>query len=232
MRDVLVIHPDATGDAGYVGERLVDRGCMLHEVALCPSPSDPVATAVPPEPTEFDGVVVFGAVWSVYDRASIGSWIDGLLAAIRRAHDGGTPVFGICFGGQALAHALGAAVGPAPRREIGWYSIDSDVPEWLAAAPWFQWHGDRFDVPGGASEVARNELCPQAFVAGRSLGVQFHPEVTPEIAAFWVEHGRGELDLLGIDQDALIDETGALAPVARRHAHRLVDWWLDDIARR
>jgi GMP synthase-like glutamine amidotransferase len=30
------------------------------------------------------------------------------------------PVVGICFGGQALAAALGATVSRAPETEIGW----------------------------------------------------------------------------------------------------------------
>ena len=52
-----------------------------------------------------------------------------------------------------------------------------------------QWHGDTFDLPAGAVRLASSPLIPnQAFRAGkRAYGVQFHLEVTAEMAAEWAE---------------------------------------------
>jgi hypothetical protein len=99
-------------------------------------------------------------------------------------------VFGICFGAQALARALGGSVVRAAHPEIGWTSIDSDVPELIEAGPWFQWHSDRFTLPPGAVELARNAVAVQAYRVGRSLGVQFHPEVARAGIARWVGNGE------------------------------------------
>ncbi|MGH2800670.1 MAG: type 1 glutamine amidotransferase, partial [Thermoleophilaceae bacterium] len=50
-----------------------------------------------------------------------------------------------------------------------------------------QWHGDTFDLPPGAVRLASSPLAPnQAFRAGeRAYGVQFHLEVTGEMANEW-----------------------------------------------
>jgi hypothetical protein len=68
-------------------------------------------------------------------------------------------------------------------------------------------------------------------VVGRSLGLQFHPEVTPEIMDSWVRAYRHELDGDGVDPDALMEETNRRAPEARRSTMRLFDRYLDNIAR-
>jgi GMP synthase (glutamine-hydrolysing) len=52
----------------------------------------------------------------------------------------------------------------------------------------FQWHWYGFDVPPRADELARNELCSQAFRVGESAwAVQFHPEVTLEQLEGWID---------------------------------------------
>ena len=79
----------------------------------------------------------------------------------------------------------------------------------MPEGPWFQWHFDTFTLPPGAELLADSEAGVQAFAAGRSLGIQFHPEVTNEIMARWVEVYRHELDDDGVDPDDLMDETPA-----------------------
>jgi GMP synthase-like glutamine amidotransferase len=223
----LVVLQDALSDAGYVGERLADRGIELVPHVVCAGPEQPHSDVPFPDPRAYDLVVALGAVWSVYDHDTIGSWIDRELAMLRDANEAGVPVLGICFGGQALAAALGGTVARAPAPEIGWYEIDADVPT-VANGPWLQWHVDRFTVPPGATELARGGVGPQAFRAGRSLGLQFHPEVTPAIVEFWADHGRDTLERLGIDAARLLADTKLHTPLAREHAHRLVDAFLDD----
>ncbi|MFF1353382.1 TauD/TfdA family dioxygenase [Streptomyces sp. NPDC058297] len=106
------------------------------------------------------------------------------------------------------------------------------VPPKISIRPWFQTHFDRFVVPPGAEELARSAVGPQAFRTGRSLGVQFHPELTEATLRRWLDLGlydqaRG----LGLDPDELLDRTRELREEARRRAHALVDGFLDRVAR-
>ena len=69
-----------------------------------------------------------------------------------------------------------------PTPEIGWYDVDTDQPEMVPGGPWFQWHFDRWTLPPGATEIARTANSSQAFVLGRALALQFHPEIDYDTA--------------------------------------------------
>lgn len=108
------------------------------------------------------------------------------------------PVLGICLGGQLLAHELGAAVGPHPDgyHEFGYYELfptaagRAVIPEGLRVT---QSHYHQFDLPAGATLLARSALYPhQAFRYGaNAYAVQFHAEVTRTIFHRWQrEHGQ------------------------------------------
>ena len=221
---------DPTGHAALVGEALGRRGVELEPFRVVADTANPASDRPFPDPAGYDLVVVLGAVWSVYDDDRIGSWIHRELDFVRRAYAAGRPVLGICFGGQVLSAALGGTVSRAPVPEFGWLTLDSDVPGGLSPGPWFQWHYDRFTVPEGATEVARNANGSQAFRKGRSLGLQFHPEVDGGLLAEWLEIGGAELRAHGVDPDAMAAETARLAGAASRRTQRLVDWFLEDVA--
>jgi hypothetical protein len=59
----------------------------------------------------------------------------------------------------------------------------------------FHWHGETYDLPEGAVQLARSAACEhQAFQIGRRvIGLQFHLETTPESARLLVDHARHEL---------------------------------------
>ena len=67
-------------------------------------------------------------------------------------------------------------------------------PELIEPGPWFEWHYDRWHPPAAARSLARTGVAPQAFVAGNSLAVQFHPEVTLTLLRLWLDNG-GDADL-------------------------------------
>ena len=107
-------------------------------------------------------------------------------------------MLGLCFGGQALAAALGGDVETAPEPELGWTEIETDEPELVPPGPWLEWHYERFTTPPGATEIARTGAASQAFRHGRHLGVQFHPESTVEIVEHWAASDRERLEALGL----------------------------------
>ena len=226
----LAVEHDPNGHAALVGRSLAHRGVEMETFRVVDDVDDPTSLREFPDPGDYDLFVVLGAVWSVYDDATIGTWIHREIDFVRRAHDAGRPTLGICFGAQVLSAALGGTVSRASAPEIGWHGLESDRPGDLSPGPWFQWHYDRFTVPDGATEIARNAGGPQAFRKGRSLGLQFHPEVDSELLAEWIEVGGDMLRAHGIDTDVLAAETARREPSVSPRTQRLVDWFLDDIA--
>lgn len=232
MRALVVQHDHVT-EPGLVGARLVERGYDLTAVTVVPEDRrhTPDVTFDFPEPAGWDLIVSLGAPWSVYDETAVGSWIGGELDLLRKAHDLGVPVLGVCFGAQALTTALGGSVERSPRPEIGWTSIDTHDPAVVGPGPWMQWHYDRCVPPPGAEEIARNAVCVQAFRTGRSLGVQFHPEITLRMLRGWLRDGGEEQCIgQGVDPGELLARSRELEPTARANARHLVDGFLDRVA--
>jgi GMP synthase-like glutamine amidotransferase len=154
------------------------------------------------DPTEYDVIVSLGSEFAAFDDTK--PFVPREASLMRAAVDADVPVLGLCFGGQMLARTLGGEVFRSKESEIGWLPVRSKDPELVPEGPWFQWHFDSFTLPPGATVIAESDLGPQAFVAGRSLGLQFHPEVTTGIMDDWVREYRHELDADGVDPDALL----------------------------
>lgn len=181
------------------------------------------------DPTDYDLVISLGAEYAAFDDHK--PEVPREAQLMRSAVDADVPVLGLCYGGQMLARVLGADVYRSDDSEIGWLPVRSQDPDLVPEGPWFQWHFDTFRAPPGATVVADTDVGPQAFVWGRSLGLQFHPEVTTEIMDEWVRVYRHELDADGVDPDALLDETYRRASENRRMGLQLFDRYLRDVAR-
>ena len=156
------------------------------------------AAALPPL-ADFDLLIVMGGPMSANDEAAL-PWLVAEKRFIGAAIEGGKRVLGICLGAQLIASALGATVRSNGAREIGWHAVAPIGEAALAAvvAPGgeiFHWHGETFDLPAGAKQLARSEACvQQAFSFGaRVLGLQFHLEMTAAGARALVESCPGDL---------------------------------------
>lgn len=232
---VLFVRQDHASPSGPVGEAFADLGYDVADVLVVPEGrfARPDVRFDFPDPAAFDAIVPMGAPWSVYDEAAIGTWVGGEIAFLRRAHEAGVPVLGICFGGQALAAALGGSVERASEPEIGWVTLDTQRPGLIEAGPWFQWHGDRWRLPAGVHALASTAVAEQAFVVGRSLGLQFHPEITPAMLEGWLGNGgQAHLAALGLDGEELLARTRWLAAESAARARALVGRFVRQIATR
>jgi GMP synthase-like glutamine amidotransferase len=225
----LLIQHDHICTPGFVGERLLDRGfeLVVHQVVREDRFLSPNVEIEFPDPTDFDAIIPMGAPWSVYDHEAIGTWVPAELTMLRDAHQHEVPVLGICFGGQMLAAAHGGSVARSAAPEIGWVNVDSDDESLVPSGTWFQWHYDQWQLPIHAQEVARNANSSQAFVLGRNLAVQFHPEMTSEILTSWIATGgAAEVDQFGMELETLVRQTAESDVSNRERAHRLVDQFL------
>jgi len=147
------------------------------------------------------------------------------------------PAFGVCLGAQMLARAAGATVGPASEPEIGWLDVEltahgvSDPV--LGVLPslttFFQWHHYTFELPRDGVELAQSDVCTQAFRLGRTWGIQFHAEVTLEMARSWAEEDPAELPMPPAD---LVAETETRIALSNEHGRRLCAAFLDVAAQR
>ena len=150
---------------------------------------------------------------------------------LRQAVDTGLPVLGVCLGAQLLAKALGARVYANRVKEIGWYATellpaaadDRLFCDIASPVTVFHWHGDTFDLPHGAVQLARSAQCEnQAFRFGPSAyALQFHLEMTAAMIDEWLCEGNncGELSGLSyIDPAAIRAQTPQQLPPMQRMA--------------
>jgi len=161
---------------------------------------------------------VLGSDRSVHDDPP--EWVAQEITWLRSVVDAGRPVLGLCFGGQALAAALGGEVRRAAQPEIGWVDVAGEV-----AGTWFAWHFDAFSPPPGARELGRNAAALQAFAVGPHVGLQFHPEVTPAIVDDWISVGGRDLDSQRLEAASIRERTAREAGRARAAAFELFDRW-------
>ena len=128
-------------------------------------------------------------------------WIDHECALIAAAVAQEIPVLGHCLGGQLMAKALGAKVGPNQVKEIGWGMVS--VIDNATARAWFgeqtdflsfHWHGETFSLPPGATRILESRYCAnQAFALGPHLAMQCHVEMTREMIENWCAMGAKEI---------------------------------------
>ncbi len=215
--DVVVDASDA--DPGFVGERLVE----VHGGVLRFRDRDLVGSGAT---TEADLLLLLGSARSVWDAGETAT-VAAEAALILTALHSGVPVIGICYGAQVLAHALGGSVSPMSEPEIGWYQHVSEDPVLCPPGPWTQCHSDMIVAPPGARTLGSSTTGCQGFATddhrARSIGWQFHPEVTPERFSIWVEQERALCERHGIDSDRLLEEAPARGSALRSAAHTLTD---------
>lgn len=194
MKPVAVFRHAPTEGPGYFATFLDEARIAWRLVRL------DEGEAVPASAAPFAGLAFMGGPMSANDDLP---WTRPALALIRDAVARGVPVIGHCLGGQLLAKALGAEVTRNPVKEIGWHPVTVEagpvakawLGEDLRGFTAFQWHGETFALPPGATRILAGAHCAnQAYVVGGiHLGMQCHVEMTPEMVRTWCETGAPEI---------------------------------------
>jgi GMP synthase-like glutamine amidotransferase len=231
---VLFIHNEYLATEALLGEAFTESGFDVDTFTVVPAEriDDPAGDVPFPDPAGYDVIVPLGARWPVYDDALRRTWVGAETRLVRDAADAGVALLGVCFGGQLLAQAFGGSVARSTVPEIGWYDVETDNPDLLPGGPWFQWHFDRWTLPPGATEIARTANSSQAFVLGRALALQFHPEIDNALLDGWLADDRdGEVVGAGLSHDELRQRTTELADDAGKRIRGLVRGFLTHVAR-
>jgi GMP synthase-like glutamine amidotransferase len=198
---VLCLHHLKTPFLGFVGDALHAADVEIEQRDL--RAGDPL-----PRLDGYAGVVSFGGEQSVTEIERY-PYLEDEAEFLRGALEREVPVFGICLGGQLLAHALGGEVSRMERPIVGWRPVEALAPAGedavFAHAPdrvsTLHWNEDSFVAPPGAVELlTRAGPGTEAFRAGSSAwGVQFHPEADAAALDRWYAETPTDLDRAGVD---------------------------------
>jgi len=191
MRIHLIEHDPEDFSRTNISFWAADKGHLLHQTYICNG--EPL-----PSPDDFDWLMVMGGSQHAWDE---NSWLqpEKQLVADTLARD--KLFLGICFGAQLLAGTLGGRLFANPHTEIGWHEVTLSRPgqdSFLfknvpASFVTFHWHSDHFSLPPSCTRLAFSKATEnQAFVCKDrpAVGLQFHPEYTREMVAYYADANR------------------------------------------
>ena len=197
-----------------VGDELVaaaegrDYPDMYAEMLQAAEPSlrvkafDVVNGEVPSSPAECDAWIITGAR---HDAHADEPWVVALRAFIVELREHRARTVGVCFGHQAVAHALGGESGPAGEWKAGPHELT------VAPSPWFEggtvqlnaMHRDVVHrLPEGAVALGTGSTAehPMYVIDDFMLGVQDHPEFDDRYTAALIEVRRDRIGSEGADE--------------------------------
>jgi GMP synthase-like glutamine amidotransferase len=213
---VLAVRHHEEDNPGLIGKALRTRGAEVHLVMLDGKSDTPSLDG-------YDLLLILGSKESVYDSDVEAAWFGRELALMADADRREIPIFGICFGAQALCRLTGGTVSRSDAPEVGWYQVAGVNGHEFDEGPWFEFHYDACSLPATAEIWATSANAVQAFSVGRHVGVQFHPEIDDRQLRDWLETASGEAREFGHDIDELLAFTAAQVPAARERALWLLD---------
>jgi GMP synthase (glutamine-hydrolysing) len=194
-----------------------------------------------PDWRAYAGIVAMGGAMSVNDEAGH-SWLVAEKRLIAEAVAAGAPYWGVCLGAQLLAASLGARVSRGERAELGVLPVQltaaaAQDPVFAGAPASFQtlqWHGETYELPPGAVQLARSrDYEQQAFVVGRAYALQFHLEVDTALADEWMRIPAFADELSELHGEsapsALLAEVGASERDTVMLARSLFARWLEHV---
>jgi GMP synthase (glutamine-hydrolysing) len=229
MKNAIAIRHVSFEDAGIFEDVLAARGIDLRYLEAGVDDLAPAKDA--------DMLIVLGGPIGVteFDRYP---FLRDEFAVIEHVLKRKVPLIGICLGAQAIAAALGTRVYKGRDKEIGWGLISltgagRDSP--LASLTEnkmrvLHWHGDTFDLPGGARQLAETAITPnQAFSYGPNvLALQFHVEPRARDIERWLIGHTSDLRSAGINLAQLRADTRTYGEGLERAGSKLFNDWLDN----
>ena len=153
---------------------------------------------IPLNVKNFDAIFILGGPMSANDDYE---YLKKEQQLVVEAIESEIPVLGICLGSQIIANSCGGKVYKGLKKEIGWGKVDITKEGKYSIFKGFdnkkidvfQWHGDTFDLPEGATILSYSDVYIQAFEYKTAFGIQFHLEVTKEMILKWIKEYQQEI---------------------------------------
>jgi GMP synthase-like glutamine amidotransferase len=198
MSKFLIVVPETDAPPALIGEALLEAGHSYDAIY----PTERFAShaplsypGLPSAPGDYAGLIVMGGPMSAHDTAEHAFLLE-LTALIRGFGVERRPVLGVCLGAQVIAKAYDGDVFRIGRLEAGYVAMHTTPaagqdPVFAGlSGPFTAFHthyeGVR-NIPGATVLASGGASAVQAFRVGETTyGVQFHPEVTIDVARDWV----------------------------------------------
>jgi GMP synthase (glutamine-hydrolysing) len=230
MKPVVVLQNEPDAPAGYLGVALDRRDIEWKALRL--DAGDEL-----PDPGSVSGVAALGGAMGAYEEAAHPFLVEE-KRFLAECTARGIPVLGICLGCQLLADALGGRAYLADAPEVVFAPVEptaegvmDPIVAALAGRRVIRFHQDTFDLPPRATLLAIGGGFNHAFRVGKAIGIQPHPEVTPELLGRWLADGDGRRLAIdsGTDPDALIETFSLAEAEVEETAAQVFDAWIDEI---
>ena len=219
-------------DLGSFGQILREAGFTVEYLDAATGDLDQV------RPEDDDLLIVLGGPISVNEVDDY-PFLKTELELIGERLAADRPTLGMCLGAQLIARALGAEVTAGEHKEIGWAPIQLNdagsrsVLRHLVGenVNVLHWHGETFDIPEDAQHLASSQFYPnQAFSNGKTLALQFHPEVTARgLEQWYVGHSVEIHQTGGISVQQLREDSARFADTLQARAYLFFTEWLEQV---
>ena len=121
---------------------------------------------------------------------------------LKKAINSNTKILGICLGSQLIADAMGGKAYLSKQIEFGFKDLnfieEDSLFEDFKNSKVFSWHRDTFEIPPGATLVAKT-IFPQIFRIKNTTALQFHPEIKLDLFEAWYDSELSKQELEGYD---------------------------------
>ena len=148
-----------------------------------------------------DSYIVLGGHMGSYDDEKF-SYLQAEKLWLKKAINENTKILGICLGSQLIADAMGGKAYLSEKIEFGFKNLDFLIEDTLFEdfknTKVFSWHRDTFDIPPGATLVAKTEF-PQIYIIKNTTALQFHPEIKIDLFKAWYDSDSSKQELESYD---------------------------------